>query len=195
MHLIPPSNLINPESVTFEASNVVSTSMSPFTYKKQVFRHQGQRWNASVKIPPVRREEAEPWISFLMSLEGQTHTFELGDPNATLPQGGSYPTVLQVQLNKDSQTATVVISNGSLSAGDMFSVGSGENKRLYKVLEDVSGTSGESFKIWPRPLVTTSAAADVTSPKGVFRLTSNSTSFNINSSSVYGISFDCEGVV
>jgi len=73
--------------VTLAANNAVAVSQSPFTFKQQVIAHQGQRWSASVSIPPVRRDLAEPWVSFLMSLKGQVGTFLLGDPNCKVAQG------------------------------------------------------------------------------------------------------------
>ena len=32
------------QNITFTTVNAVAMSMSPFTYKQQVFAHQGQRW-------------------------------------------------------------------------------------------------------------------------------------------------------
>jgi hypothetical protein len=67
--------------IELRASNVVGISESPFTYKQQVVQHQGQRWEASVSIPAVRKDLMEPWIAFLLKLKGVYGTFLLGDPN------------------------------------------------------------------------------------------------------------------
>ena len=56
--------------IELRASNVVGISESPFTYKQQVVQHQGQRWEASVSIPAVRKDLMEPWIAFLLKLKG-----------------------------------------------------------------------------------------------------------------------------
>jgi hypothetical protein len=75
------------EQITLRAVNVVALSQSPFTFRQQVFKHPGERWEASVSIPPLRRDFLEPWVAFLLALKGQTGTFLLGDPNNTIPQG------------------------------------------------------------------------------------------------------------
>ena len=64
-HIAAPTN-IGYESIQLRARQNVAVSESPFTYKQQVIRHVGDRWEASISIPPVLREEAEPWIAFLL---------------------------------------------------------------------------------------------------------------------------------
>ena len=75
------------ESIELRAVNAVAISQSPFTYQQQVISHGGQKWEASVSIPPVRRDLAAPWKAMLTALKGQTGTFLLGDPDYATPQG------------------------------------------------------------------------------------------------------------
>ena len=77
------------EQIELRANNVVAVSESPFTFVQQTVVHSGQRWEASVTIPPVRRDLAEPWIAFLLSLQGRRGTFLLGDPNMATPRGSA----------------------------------------------------------------------------------------------------------
>ncbi len=56
------------ESIELRAVNAVATSQSPFTFKQQVVAHQGQRWEASVNIPSVRRDKAAAWKAMLTAL-------------------------------------------------------------------------------------------------------------------------------
>lgn len=81
-----PTN-IGIANITLMAENAVAVSQSPFTFTQQVVAHPGQRWAASVSLPPMKRVDAENWIAFLLSLKGQVGTFLLGDPNAVNPQG------------------------------------------------------------------------------------------------------------
>ena len=81
-----PTN-IGIASITFTAENAVAISQSPFTYAQQVVSHPGQRWGASISLPPMKRQDAEYWVAFLLSLKGQAGTFLLSDPNCPLPQG------------------------------------------------------------------------------------------------------------
>jgi hypothetical protein len=174
------------ESIELRAINAVATSQSPFTYKQQIVSHGGQRWEASVNIPPVRRDLAAEWKAFLTALKGQTGTFLLGDPDYSSPRGDVSSCTLSGSAG--DETATVVMT-GTLKAGDYVQLGSGSAAKLHQVLIDQTGDG--NLEIWP------SLRSDYTdetvifsNPKGVFRLSSNMTSWNINSSSAYGISFE-----
>jgi len=81
-----PTN-IGIANITLMAENAVAVSQSPFTFAQQVVAHPGQRWAASISLPPMKRQDAENWIAFLLSLKGQVGTFLLGDPNGVNDQG------------------------------------------------------------------------------------------------------------
>lgn len=83
-----PTN-IGIANITLSAENAVALSQSPFTFQQQVVAHPGQRWAASVSLPPMKRQDAEYWIAFLLSLKGQIGTFLLGDPNCVAAQGSA----------------------------------------------------------------------------------------------------------
>lgn len=174
------------ESIELRAVNAVATSQSPFTYKQQVISHGGQKWEASVTVPPVHRDLAAPWKSMLVALKGPTGTFLLGDPDYATPQG----TVSSCTLsgNAGDETPTVVMT-GTLKAGDYIQLGSAGNSRLHQVLEDQSGSG--TLEIWPALRSSyTNTTVVFNNPKGVFRLASNVTSWSINNASTYGISFE-----
>ena len=63
------------QQVAFFARNTVAISQSPFTYSQQVHKWTGQRWEADITLPPMKRADAEEWISFLVSLKGSYGTF------------------------------------------------------------------------------------------------------------------------
>ena len=174
------------ESIEIRAVNAVATSQSPFTYKQQIVAHQGQRWEASVTIPPVRRDLAASWKGFLTALKGQQGTFLLGDPDYATPQG----TVSSCTLTGNAgDEAVSVVMTGTLKAGDYIQLGSGSSAKLHQVLLDQDGDG--SLEIWPS-LRSDYAGATVVfnNPKGVFRLSNNVTSWSINNASIYGISFE-----
>jgi len=184
------------ESIELRAVNAVSTSQSPFTYKQQVISHTGQKWEASVSIPSVRRDKAAEWKAMLVALKGQTGTFLLGDPDYVSPRGTV--TSCAVTGNAGDETVSVVMT-GSLLAGDYIQlggnlVGNGSSARLHQVLLDKSGDG--DLEIWPALRSDyTSATAITDSPKGVFRLNQNVTSWSINNASSYGISFEAVEVI
>jgi len=179
------------EGIELRAVNVVSTSQSPFTFKQQVVSFPGQRWEASVSIPPVHRDLAAPWKAFLTSLKGQAGTFLLSDPDYVTPQGDLSSCVLTGSVR--SGTATVVMT-GTLKAGDYIQLGSGSSSKLHQVLVDQTGDG--SLEIWPDLREDyTDATVTYNNAKGVFRLATNITSWSINNSSTYGISFDAVEVL
>ncbi len=174
------------ESIELRAVNAVAVSQSPFTYKQQVISHGGQKWEASVNIPSVHRDKAAEWKAMLVGLKGQAGTFLLGDPDYATPQGTVSSCVLSGDAGDDNAT---VVMTGTLKAGDYIQLGSGSSAKLHQVLLDQSGDG--TIQIWPS-LRSTYSSATVTfnSPKGVFRLATNMTSWSINNASIYGISFE-----
>ncbi len=173
--------------ITLYANNAVAISQSPFTFQQQIIQHAGQRWTASVSIPPVRRDLAEPWNAFLLALNGPVGTFLLGDPNAKAPRGTASTATLTGTTGSSSPTITMT---GTLLAGDYIQLGSGVTATLHKVLVDRSGSG--TLEIWPKLRSSvTDATVTLNNTVGRFRLSSGQQSFSIDSASSYGISFDC----
>lgn len=172
--------------ITLSANNAVAISQSPFTFQQQIIRHPGQRWTASISIPPVRRDLAEPWAAFLLAMNGPVGTFLLGDPNGKAPRGTATSATITGTAGSASPTITMT---GTLLAGDYIQLGSSATATLHKVLQDRSGSG--TVEIWPalRSDVT-GATATLTNTVGRFRLSGTQQSFNINDASIYGISFD-----
>ena len=82
-----------------------------------------------------------------------------------------------------------MVMTGTLKAGDYIQLGSGSSSKLHQVLVDQTGDG--SLEIWPDLREDyTDATVTYNNAKGVFRLATNITSWSINNSSTYGISFD-----
>lgn len=179
------------EQIELRAVNAVVTSQSPFTYRQQVISHGGQRWEAYVSIPSTRRDLAAEWKAMLVALKGPIGTFLLGDPDYVTPRG----TVSSCTLSGTAGNSTVSVTmTGTLLAGDYIQLGSGSSAKLHQVLVNQSGSG--SLEIWPSLRNNyTNAAVITSSPKGVFRLKENVTSWTINNASAYGISFEAVEVV
>lgn len=183
--------------VRLTANNVVGMSQSPFTAKQQVYKYTGQFWEAEVSLPPMKRADAEYWISFLLKLNGSYGTFLLGDPNGGTARGVATGTPL---VKGDGQTGNELITDGwtpsqtgILKAGDYIQLGSGATARLYKVLDDVNSDSGgnATLTLWPdlRTAPSDNAAITVSNPKGNFRLVSSDQSWSIDEAAFYGLTF------
>ena len=182
--------------IKLSANDIVGVSQSPFTAAQQVYKYTGQFWEADITLPPMKRADAEYWISFLLKLNGPYGTFLLGDPNGTVPRGVATGTPL---VQGGSQTGYELITDGwtsgvtgILKAGDYIQLGSSSASKLYKVIEDVNsdGSGVATLTIWPslRLSPADNAAIVTASPRGVFRLTTTP-SWDINEATFYGMTF------
>ena len=196
-----PTN-IGIANITLMAESAVAISQSPFTFQQQVVAHPGQRWAASISLPPMKRQDAEYWVAFLLSLKGQVGTFLLGDPNCFDAQGSASSVAGTPRVKGAGQSGDTLnidglplSATGYLLPGDYIQLGSGGSATLYKVLTQVnSNGSGEAtLDIWPnlRTSPSDNSLVVVSSTKGRFRLKDNVTQWNINEISTYGITFDC----
>jgi hypothetical protein len=183
--------------ITLRAVNQTSTTMSPFTYKQQIYNHTGQRWEAECQIPPLKRDDAEEWIAWLLSMKGQGGTFLLGDPLGATARGtlGGTPVVngaAQIGGSLDIDGCTVSVTNW-LKAGDYIQLGSASTATLHKILQNVNtNVSGQAtLDIWPsmRTAPTDGATVITSNAVGRFRLNSGQQDWSINNISSYGITF------
>lgn len=187
-------------SVNFIARSATGITTSPFTLESQVFRNQGERFEADVSLAPMKRDDAEQWNAFFLKLYGQFGTFLLGDPNASVPRGSASTTPGTPVVNGASQTGDTLNIDGApasatgyLKAGDYIQLGSGTSSRLYKVLDDAnSNGSGEvALTIYPdlRSSPSDGATVVVSDAKGLFRLNTPTHQWSISQDSFYSMTF------
>jgi len=168
-----------PKAVRFTGQTVVSSSRSPFTGQRQVYVHPANWWQIQVTLPPMKRAAAEPWISFLMALNGMEGTFQMGDPLGKNPRGSAGSNG-SPHIKGAGQQGRAVITDGwtpskfVLALGDWIQIGSG----LYKVVSGniVSDATGAAtFFIWPalKSSPADNTAILYTNTVGVFKLDSN----------------------
>ena len=185
---VPSTNTIS--TIQFTAVNAVAYNRSPFTFAGQAHTYAGQMWEADVTLKPMRRDQAEAWVAWLLSLRGQHGTFLLSDPISNSVRGTAL--AASITGSAGDQTVSATVTNGdTLKAGDFFQLGTGTDSTLHKVLVDFTGTgSAADLEIWPGLRKNrSSVAADLTSASGLFRLASNETSYSVNQLAVYGINF------
>jgi hypothetical protein len=180
--------------ISLTTRNAVAVSMSPFTYKQQTQTYDGQMWEAECTLPPLNRDDAQAWVAFLMSLKGRANTFLLYDPSSRTLQSSNRPTSATVAGSAGSSTLSVTMS-GTITAGDYIQIGTASDATLHKVLETV--TNNGTMEIWPklRKARTSANTVVLTDASGVFRLSSNETSWSVNNASFFGISFGATEVV
>ena len=183
--------------VTLRAVNQTAMTMSPFTYKQQIYNHSGQRWEAECQVPPLKRDDAEEWIAWLLSLNGRAETFLMGDPLGATARGtlGGTPVV-----NGDDQVGNSLTIDGCsnsitnwLKAGDYVQLGSASTATLHKILQSVNtNASGQAtLDIWPSMRTAPSDGSTIVTSNAVgrFRLNSGQQDWTINNISSYGITF------
>jgi hypothetical protein len=176
--------------VTFRHRSAVSLSRSPFSFASQAFAHDGDLWMASLEFRAMDREDAEAWIAWRLSLNGQEGTFLLGDPKYTTPRGtwADASPVLDGAHAAGVKTISVLGIDGlTVEAGDKFQVGSGSTAHLHMVVQSVTHPGGSpstaiDLEIWPRlrAALTDQAALTLTSPKGLFRLAVNENEWEVD---------------
>ena len=182
----------------FSLTRIVGVSQSPFTRQEQVIQHQGEYWSATLQLPPMLKDNASQWLSFLLQLRGRRGTFKLGDQDRKTIQGVATGTI---SVNGAGQTGNQVALDGfAVSTNNVFKAGDyiQINSYLYMVTEDVnSNASGEAdVKIEPslRSGLETIADDDLviyTNTTTLMRLDSNEVAWDTDQVSKYGISFAC----
>ena len=193
--------------ITLRARNVVAISESPFTFHQQVFKHPGERWEASISLPSQRRDLIEPWIGFLLALKGPSGFFLLGDPSGTTPRG----TITQFNSNTlvDGQRlagSTSIPIKGLPNErqnlfvpGDYIQLGASSTATLHKVLLPVnSNSSGQAeVEVWPslRRNLQNNEPVVYNNTKGRFRLVERSQEWSINDQNNFQTSFSAVEVI
>ncbi|HEV2378724.1 MAG TPA: hypothetical protein VG206_02895 [Terriglobia bacterium] len=193
--------------VIFRARNVVGASRSPFSGTVQTFLWPGEWWEAEVTLPPLKRADAEVWITFLLSLRGQAGSFLLWDPSAkspltdgTWPPGGAgfIAQGTSVAGNTTIETSFFGASGAvNIEPGSYFQVGpiAGDNwPRLHKILtvpETADSFGNALMDIFPALRFTPPAGTSLitTNPQGTFMLAENQTQWDVDAAMTYGISF------
>lgn len=166
-----PTN-IGIANITLMAENAVAVSQSPFTFAQQIVAHPGQRWAASISLPPMKRQDAENWIAFLLSLKGQVGTFLLGDPNAVNHQGTALKNKLLYTQQFDNAywaKARVTVTADAIAAPDTTTTADSmvETAVLgtHTVARSINYTAGVTYtlSVYVKPIGTRNVRIDLPS--------------------------------
>jgi hypothetical protein len=135
-----PTDVIGISEIELRAENAVGITQSPFTFRQQVFRYPGQRWTASVSIAPVNREYGEPWVAFLLALNGQAGTFLLGDPLGACPRG-------EAKTYGVDTTWDLLLENGSVLLTETGDNILSEQGAITSLRVDGAGQTGQTINL------------------------------------------------
>lgn len=180
-------------SVEFGLENNNQVFESPLSSSIQVTELTGARWYATFNLPPMKKENALEYIGFLQRLQGRVHSFFGYDANHRSPSGTIAGSTLLV--DGASQTGTSLNLDGGanstlvLKAGDFFSVNNELKMVTADATTDGSGDVTVNFVPSLRSSPSDNAVITTTNPVCAMKLTGDSTTYSINTSSIYGISF------
>ena len=151
--------LTMPNTPNFSRSNfslvrTVGITVSPFTGKTKTQEYDGVYWTAEVSLPPMRRDVALNWQSFLLELNGPVNTFKFTDPDALTNKGTYDATALVSNLRVNNTSVTLsfntvgrITANASTFAnaivGDFIHVTGAvneENNGTHKITTKTSNT-------------------------------------------------------
>jgi len=190
---------VTPATASFRIIRATSSSISPFTFRQQVYKFGGERWEGNVTFPPMTQDTAGELQAFFLEMQGEYGTFLYGDPNylAQGPRGlaSGSPVVMG-----GGQTGNSLIvdglSNGLtgwLKKGDYIQLGTGTTARLYQVYQDVNtnGSGQATIPIFPalRSSPADNAAVVVNGAVGCFRLSTPSAEWQVQEGNYYSFSF------
>lgn len=180
-------------SVEFGLQNNNQVFESPLSNSIQVSELTGARWYATFNLPPMKKDNALEYIGFLQRLQGRVHSFFGYDANHRSPSGTIAGSTLLV--NGADQTGTSLILDGGanstlvLKAGDFFSVNNELKMVTANATTDGSGDVTVNFVPSLRSSPSNDANITTTNPVCTMKLMGDSTTYSINTSSIYGISF------
>lgn len=194
---------LSARSLTMIYTASVASSRSPFTLQEQVSSLSGEAWSIEFSPPTMRRESAEEWIAFALSLRGKYGTFLAGDPAGQTPRGVATGTPL---VNGAGQTGNTLTIDGCTSGvtgwmkkGDYFQLGTGASARLYKLIADAdtNGSGQTTLEFVPalRSSPSDNDAVVVSGAKGVFRMTNNDVPWSVDQNKNYSFSFQAVEVI
>lgn len=181
-----------PARIQLGMRSVVALVESVFSLAAQTQKHQGQAWLATVTWPILDRADGEEVAAFLGKLNGVQRRFTMGLPADLATARGSASSAPGTPVvDGASQTGGVLAIRGApagvtgyLLKGDYFQLGTGLTTRLYKVLNDVDTDSAgdASIDIWPDLRISPGDGDTivVSNPQGLWRLTSNLNTWDID---------------
>ncbi len=167
---------------------------SPLNGSVQTVEFPGARWVLTASLPPMKRDTASAWQSFLVQLRGVSGRFYAGDPKGGVPRGTALGTPL---VNGASQAGTSLITDGwsinqpaALQVGDYFQIGTELKFVTATVASNGTGQATINFEPPLRASPADNAPIITNNPVCIMRLNDNSQAgWDIEEAGLYGIPF------
>jgi hypothetical protein len=194
--LVTMPNTPNFVRSNFKLVRTIGTVASPYTGKLRTQEYDGVFWEAVVSLPPMRRDVAKNWQSFLLECNGMVNQFKFADPDALINQG-TYNTDDLKAKNRINQTANIELDFSSANTitapnnttpfanalvGDFISVTGSqypENNGTHKIT-----AKANSYTVTVQPENTINLITDADRPACTIKSNQKgSTGLNLSSSS------------
>jgi hypothetical protein len=185
----------------FGMSDGIALVPGAYTKETQAFVWPGaDEWSVKFTLPPIFDSDTRAWTSWMMQLRGMLRATLIGDPTYEGAKGylvGSVPIVDSVAVAGSNLAGATTLylrgcavsTNGVLLPGDRLQLG----YRMHQVLDvaNTDNTGRTSFEVWPSLREAPADGADVifNNPKGLFRLSSNTRNYSIDTSRTSSVSF------
>jgi len=171
---------IRPAAYSLEKRAVSIFTESPFTFQQYVSKGMGEAFALQLTFPPERSPATARIVSaFGSALRGQYGTFEFPIHARDLAYTGSADITLS-SINNDLRNNITVSADVGLGVGTYIQIGT----QLIQVLQITTGTTLDIFPAL-RQSFATGSAINYKTPKGIFRLTSQSATLMFNSDHTY----------
>lgn len=171
-------------------ASAAAATTSPFTGTQQIQDWDGEWWEATIDLEIKTGAEGRALSAFFAKLKGIVNTFLIVDPSICQSENYGSPLV-----DGADQAGNTLVTDGwsaiGLQTGDFFSIGAGEDTRIYQLTADVVPAAGVATLEFVPALRSSPAdneAIEVNNPQILLRATSPVPA-DIRGSRVYQFSF------
>jgi hypothetical protein len=161
--------------ISWEMESVVGVTTSPFSLVQTVYAWPGQRFAATVRLPPMMPDLAREWIGFFHALNAQAGTFYLSDSKSLRLEEGA--DLGMPEVDGDHEAGSRVNSKewppnhvDLLKAGDLIEIAGRLRRVCFNTNSDGDGKA--ILHVWPHiAAMTDGTPIEWLNPRGIFRLT------------------------
>lgn len=121
---------IGATNITMRLKRAQAMSLSPFTFDRQVYQHQGTCWEMEYTMPPLTYAEAREVEAFIMKAEGMAIPFFAGHPLHASTE------VVELTAAVSQRDTSIACAGTEVYPGAYFQLGN----HLYMCTEYFSGS-------------------------------------------------------
>ena len=189
-------------SMSLSMLDVSQRSESPFTLQRgQIIDYAASQWGLTITIPPVGRDVAQKWLSFLAKLRGTIGTFQCPVPGHIDPLGAAREVPGIPRVNGAGQTGFDILIDGVpsstyeyLAEGDFIQIGT----RQHMVTERANTNSAGAVRLYDWQEIQgehhDNTHVLVQNGMGVFQLREPLREINLSSFDTYGLTINAREV-